>query len=501
MLGRRGFGGGNIGASLGVGGFGGGAAPTGVSYAGSSGEGGRLAKLKAPGEEGAFPFLGGGYAPGSAPGVTYPSELPQHNFRFAQPSFGFGGGSFAPPAPPTPPNGAGVGGIGNLLSLANTARKLPEYADKIKNLFNPDAANIASGFGNLSAADIGVNTAQATGQAGGSGVPFSALNPTPAVPQFSPMNPGGEGMGGGFTTSNPYGFAIPAAMLAFAKWSDSNEAKKRMEAAQRYGNAASAYGSERDQYSDGLTGFMGNNGNYYLEQNNGEANTAGSDFHLSRYLDTALQASPTSDVQYTGEYSQPMLGAGRNAVELKNVGDSASMQEYLRNVIAPTYDVAQSAPRFGANDQGQEDQSRWLARELPSILGGGQRYALNMKDGSRLDLADGQVAPAGYELASNNGYGSDAPALPTRGSMAEALANNRTRSTPSIGGSQAGSRNVSGAPSGGGGSSRAAGFSQPTPKVKPITPTAAKKPAKPTGGSRFVPKPNQGIFSEADLGR
>lgn len=226
----------------------------------------------------------------------------------------------------------------------------------------------------------------------------------PLQPAFA----GGEGTGFGSVTSNPMGYAIPAAMMAFAKWSDAREDKQRREAAQRY--FTDVQDADRQQFGDGLSGFATTGDRYWLERPIQGGNTNAGDFAPQRYVDTSISALPISSQQYTGSYVPDLYKQGRTAIELRGVKDADTLAELVNQHVDPMVQWAASAPkRIGGSDAELEKYSAWAAKTNPLA----QRYATHMRSGDRINLGPDDKVPAGYELASNMGYGSDAPKLPT----------------------------------------------------------------------------------------
>lgn len=406
---------------------------------------------------------------------------------------GGGGPIEPPPEPPVPPGGGGLGNLIDLALWANRLRNLPnstlggglgelagstlgpEKVTKLAEVLGVDpaswmGANMAYGAGDVAAAVPGLEWGGMNPYGYGGGLPGDVLaaaggDPSAAIgymqgdvsagvpglkwgkpgaapsatvappplpagggPTFAPRF-GGEGMGVTPQTTNMYGYAIPAAMMAYAGWSDANEDKKRREAAARY--ATDVKDANRTKFSDDVSGFGASNDRYWLEMPKLPSQANAGDFRPERYIDRSIASGPISTQQYTGSYTQPQGDASRTAVELTGASNPGAVGRYIQENVNPVVQWAKTAPNIGANDQGQEEYSAWAAKTFP----GQQRYAMDMRTGEKRYLADGEAVPTGYELAPNQGYGVDPPKMP----QAPAKASQSGRGTPSIGGGQGGS--------------------------------------------------------------
>lgn len=576
-----------------------------ANYAGSSGEGGRLARLKAPGEEGAFPFAGGGYVPGAAPPATYAgtgAPAPVILGRGEQPVVM---GS-APPLvdedgnviPPPPPNYS----LMDVLSAVNNANRLfgggnrftvgDTIAELAGNALGPEASaaamenlgipagssigsnmtfgaagsrqlpgggydmlgdtvtgtpgisdittttggngsnldlsaipqnnaygynssgryvpvseggmysangslinpfTIGSGFGSLSSGAIGVNTAQAAGMAGGSGVPLAAINPSMV-----------SGAAGGVAANPMLGAGIGAGIMALIGLSAAHDAKQQ----------AKAY----ENFTDLLQGehqwdTLGHSGKSYY------ANDAANRAYLSGAtpetygiggLGTigwgALNENPYVDgkIQHTGGLSR-QFGVGGKAdisdnalqngrfgvLEFKGVNDQAGNVDYLRQVYDPIQqweammeDAWRKQGGSGLKmdriaDNQQEEFLRFMGNNPPPGYDQYRWYSSeNGGGGETRKVKLGEEAPRGwYEMSgalnpdlnaylyANIGYdgqnmlndrGERVGSLinpdlyaPDQNSIAGTLKSNRPKNV-TMGGSQAGAKNQNGVPSNGG---------------------------------------------------
>ena len=410
------------------GGLGAGSAPTSATQARNSHDGALLTPLEAPDEERGNIFGSGSYVPRSY-AATGPMPYGGMGF-YGMPMLNAGWGGYpASPMPPEMQQGGGGGGspLMDLLLLLNSLRRGAgggaDVTGSVGRMLGSLAGPVNTGrslatLGIAGDSWLGANAAFGAAGSGSLGLIDGAMQATPGLTWGAESGLANTTPGLGLTTPNMQAIgsmAIPAAMLLYGNMSQVREHKKRMEAAERYATAAE--GAERTDLGENVSGF-GSDDRYYLETPLMNRPGNEGDFGVDKYLDRAIASAPIGTQQYTGSYSSPVAGGGRTATELTGVGDQKSLEQFLRTVVTPTVNFAASAPRAGATDAGQEDHSKWLARELPSVLGGGQRYATHMRTGERMNLEDGQATPLGYDLASNNGFGSDAPPLPTAKSLA-----------------------------------------------------------------------------------
>lgn len=209
--------------------------------------------------------------------------------------------------------------------------------------------------------------------------------------------PAGAAMG-----FNPY---IPAAMLAFAMWSQGQDDKKRMATAKRYMDAVERSGGVGNKIHESKSSdYFGldNEGDYYV-------NHAGQrDKNIGRNL--GYGDGPARTLQGMWEYDMPgryghsggFLSDGRVAREYRGAGPdaAATIDKRVIDVVAPMYDWQASMPKFQQNDAAVEAQQKWIEKNPPPVkLTDIARKVVDKKSGNVSYIGMNDPIPRRHELA------------------------------------------------------------------------------------------------------